>query len=96
MFKYLYINVIKTKRIERGSSRFEIEFLNNYTGRSDRRIFPKLEPLDSFWKDLSNDVKFVMIQRLDFQICVNQICRKTAPWPCYGPKRRLNELAINK
>ena len=56
MFIYLYIKIIKIKRIERGSSRFKILSLNDFTRRSDRRIFLKLKPLEPPWKNLSNDI----------------------------------------
>ena len=79
MFKYLYINVIKTKRIGRGSSRFEIVLLNDYTRRSDRRIFLKLKSLGPSWKNLSNDIYYVKIQRLDSGKCENQNWLNAAP-----------------
>ena len=68
--------------------------LNGYTERSDRPIFPKLEPFGPLWEDPSNDINFAKIQRLDFKICVNQILVKTAPESPNDLKRRLiiNEL----
>ena len=75
----MIIYIIKTERIGRGSSRFEIVLLNDYTRRSDRRIFLKLKPLGPSWKNLSNDIYYVKIQRLDSEKCKNQNWLNAAP-----------------
>ena len=70
---YIYIYIIKLNRI----TTLQFVFWNCNFKRLVREIrpsdFPETETLDSFWKDLSNDIKFVKIQRLDFKICVKQI-----------------------
>ena len=79
-FIYLYINIKfnETRAAVRVST---IVTSNDYIERSDRWIFPKLEPLGPLWEELSNDINFIKIRRLDFKICVNQILVKTAPTP---------------
>ena len=68
----MIIYIIKIERIGRGSSRCEIVLLNDHTRRSDHRIFLKLKPLGPSWKNLSNDIYYVKIQRLDSEKCKNQ------------------------
>jgi len=76
---YIYIYIIKIKRMEHGSSSFEIVPLNEYTRRSDYRISLKLKPLGTSWKNLSNDIYYVKIQRLDSEKCKNQNWLNAAP-----------------